>query len=181
MTSSLALLLEGAGLAGLCAAAVTDLRSRLIPNALVLWVMAAGGAARWLTAAPHAWLSLAIAIAIFIPLAVLAYRDLIGGGDAKMIPAATLLVEPSQTLGLLLAIAVAGGVLSALYWVKGMIPRRAAPPQPASVCASVCGDDPGRPPPSAASASQPPAPVGVQLPYGVAILAGVAFTLLRLA
>ncbi|MFN4177980.1 prepilin peptidase [Phenylobacterium sp.] len=178
MMSSLALLFEGAGLAGLALAAVTDLRSRLIPNTLVLWVIAAGGAARLLTAGPHAWLSLAIAGAVFAPLAVLAYRDLIGGGDAKMIPAATLLVEPSQTFGLLLAIAVAGGALSAFYWAKGIVGRSTAPagdlaggaPEPSSSPSSL-----------AAFVPHPSAPAGVQLPYGVAILAGVAFTLLRLA
>jgi prepilin peptidase CpaA len=178
MTSSLALLFEGAGLAALGLAAVTDLRSRLIPNTLVLWVIAAGGAARLLTSGPHAWLSLAIAVAVFVPLAVLAYRDLIGGGDAKMIPAATLLVEPSQTFGLLLAIAVAGGALSAFYWAKGISARRSARPVPAAARAG--GETPSRSS-SAASVPQPSAPAGVQLPYGVAILAGVAFTLLRLA
>jgi len=178
MTSSLALLFEGAGLAGLSLAAVTDLRSRLIPNTLVLWVIAAGGAARLLTTGSHAWLSLAIAVAVFAPLAVLAYRDVIGGGDAKMIPAATLLVEPSQTFGLLLAIAVAGGALSAFYWAKGIAGRHAARPAPVAICAAGETTSPAS---SGAPASQPQAPAGVQLPYGVAILAGVAFTLLRLA
>nr|MCH1932132.1 hypothetical protein [Shewanella shenzhenensis] len=116
--------------------------------------------------------------AVFSPHAVQASRDLIGGGDAKMIPAATLKVEPSQTYGLLLASAVAGGALSAFDWAKGIVGRSTAP------AGDVAG---GAPEPSSSPSSleafvpHPSAPAGVQLPYGVAILAGVAFTLLRLA
>lgn len=174
-SSPAAVLLEGAALAGLFLATLTDIRSRIIPNALVLWVIGFGCAARIATDGLDAWISLGAALVVFVPLAVLAHRDQIGGGDAKMIGAVTLLVEPSRVVSLLLAIALSGGVL-AITWLAGEQVRKAAMrlrPLPAS-------PGPDDPAPSPSTGSPPPA-AHRQMPYGVAILAGVALTLLRLA
>lgn len=173
--SPAAALFEGAGLLGLILASVTDLKSRIIPNTLVLGVMAAGGLARLVSEGWLSWISLGVAFAVFVPLALLAHRGAIGGGDAKMISAATFLVEPRHTLELLAAIVLCGGVLATVWFVAGQA-RRLVPGRTAST--AVAGADaPG----SAPSSGSTPSADHEQLPYGVAILAGVAITLLRLA
>lgn len=173
LSSPAAVLLEGAALSGLLLATLTDIRSRIIPNAMVLWVIGFGCAARIVTDGLDAWISLGTALVVFVPLAILAHRDQIGGGDAKMIGAVTLLVEPSRVVGLLLAIALSGGAL-AVGWLIAEQARKAAV-QPLPVLSGP--DSPARPP---STGSAPPA-THRQMPYGVAILAGVALTLLRLA
>ena len=173
--SPAAVLLEGAGLIGLVMASFTDLKSRIIPNTLVLGVIAAGGAARIVTDGALSWISLGVALAIFVPLALLAHRDMIGGGDAKMIAAATFLVEPANVPQLLAAIVLSGGVLAAGWWLarksrlfpSGVKPVAAGSGADASATVPTTGSTP--------SADHE------QLPYGVAILAGVAITLTRLA
>jgi prepilin peptidase CpaA len=49
---------------------------------------------------------------------------LVGGGDAKLIAAVTILVQPSQIATLLLGIAVMGGVLSCIYLIAQRGSRR---------------------------------------------------------
>jgi prepilin peptidase CpaA len=106
-----------AGLAALAAAAGSDLKSRIIPNRLVL-VVAAAGLGIALTSWPDLlWMGAVAAIGLILGLGVLARFDWLGGGDVKLIAAASLLVRPDRIIALLLAIAVAGGVLSMIYLV----------------------------------------------------------------
>ena len=173
--SPAAVLLEGAGLLGLVMASFTDLRSRIIPNPLVLGVIVAGGAARIVTDGALSWISLGVALAIFVPLALLAHRDMIGGGDAKMIAAATFLVEPVHVPQLLAAIVLSGGVLAAGWWLARKVRPLASGHKPV---AAGSGADASAP---ASSTGSTPSADHEQLPYAVAILAGVAITLTRLA
>lgn len=166
--SPLAVAFEGVGLLGLLLASITDLKSRIIPNALVLGVIAAGAAARITTDGASSWISLGVALAIFVPLALLAHRDVVGGGDAKMIAASTFLVEPGHAPQLLAAIILCGGVLAAGWYLARKV--NLVPAGPGAEA----------PTPAPASGSTPSAD-HEQLPYGVAILAGVAITLIRLA
>ena len=153
-------------------AARTDLRSRIIPNSTVLWVLVSGLGARLLDDGQSVWPSLAILPVLFLPLAVLAFRGDIGGGDAKLIPVASLLVRPSLVLDLLLAITLAGGLVALVMLIlqrtgPGRWDRKADAAQPASAA---------------------PVPVDqtsihltestADLPYGVAILLGTVVTLL---
>lgn len=161
-------ILAGVGVAGLVVAAVTDLRSRTIPNAAVAWVLGAGALSRFAADGVAAWHSLAILVVVSLPLGVLAYRNVIGGGDAKMMAASVLLVSPAQTLELLLAIAVAGGFLSTIYL---LLAARSAGPEagPEAGAAAVDG-----------VAGRWRSRLGaIELPYGPAILAGVALILAR--
>lgn len=174
-SSPAAVLLEGAGLAGLLLATLTDIRSRIIPNGLVLWVIGFGCAARIATDGLDAWISLGAALAVFVPLAVLAHRDQIGGGDAKMIGAVTLLVEPARVVSLLLAIALSGGALAIGWLIAEQVRKAAARPRPLPVFPG-----PAQTAPTPFTGS-PPSAAHRQMPYAVAILAGVALTLLRLA
>ncbi len=104
----------------LIAAAVTDIRGTRIPNSitgalvLVFIVSCAFGLHRPL--APHL---IAFAMA-FVFGAALFFGRLWGGGDAKLLAAIGLYLEPRQVLALLLVTALAGGVLAA-----GLLVRRA--------------------------------------------------------
>ncbi len=153
-------------------AAVTDLRSRIIPNAAVLWVLAAGLGARLLAGGPAIWVSLAFLPILFLPLAILAYRGDIGGGDAKLIPVASLLVRPGLVLELLLAITLSGGLVALVMLIlqrtgPGRWGRKTGGARPA----------PGASVSNAQTGIHLTAPTA-DLPYGVAILLGTVVTLL---
>lgn len=149
--------LWAAGFAALAAAAGSDLKFRIIPNRLVLLV-AAIGLAIGLTSWPSLlWISAGAAIFLFCALGLLAHFNWLGGGDVKLITAASLLARPDHIIALLLAIALAGGLLSliylAAYWMleyKTAMPKRISP-----------GDAYHR-------------PLADSVPYGIAILGGVS-------
>jgi prepilin peptidase CpaA len=151
-------------LGGLVVAAVTDVRSRIIHNPTVLWVMGAGVASRVAVDGWQSWISLIAALAVFLPLGLLAGRGLVGGGDAKMIGAATLLVEPGAILGLLVSIALAGGVLAVVYLVRAALVARHDRDKSVAVAP---GGGPGALVEAAADSK-------ALVPYGLAILAGAA-------
>lgn len=104
-----------ASFALLLVAAGTDLRRRVIPNRIVLMV-AVGGLTLSLISQPHlAWINLIVAVMLLGGLGALAHRRHLGGGDAKLIAAVSLLVPPQHIGSLLMAIAFAGGLLSLAY------------------------------------------------------------------
>ncbi len=110
-------------LAALLGSAAIDLRSRIIPNEFVV-LIAICGLALCLTQWPgQTWISLLAAAGIFLALGVLSHSDLIGGGDVKLVAAVTLLVPPSHIGLLLIAIALAGGLLSSVYLAGGFLLR----------------------------------------------------------
>ena len=156
------------GLIGLVVAAAVDVRLRLIPNPVVLGIAGAGFGLRVLDGVGGAFESLAIALVVFIPLGLLAGRKLLGGGDAKLIAAATLLVAPKLIPQMFLGIALAGGALALIYiatefraaYVRTLSPRNDTGASDGLV---------GR----TGSMSSP-----ISLPYGVAIGLGVAVVLL---
>lgn len=154
-----------AALINLAVIAVADLRRRIIPNELVLATVAAGITLRLVSVGGGLWLSLGGATVIFLTLGAIAHLGVIGGGDVKLISAASLLVSANQVPSLLLDVAMAGGVLSAAYLVA-----RLARGAGAAV--------PVRP---AASESAGPARTLARtiltgtVPYGLAIFMGVAF------
>ncbi|HXJ03221.1 MAG TPA: A24 family peptidase, partial [Micropepsaceae bacterium] len=103
------------GFSGLVAACVSDVRERLIYNEIVIFVLGTGIALR-LISTPHLiWASLLIAACLLVALGQLARFDIIGGGDAKLIAAAMLLLPPQRDAWLLAHIAAAGGALSCIY------------------------------------------------------------------
>ena len=108
----------------LLGAAVGDLRTRLVPN----WVPAllgCVGLALHLARGDLRWSLLAAALVFAVTLGLWSLR-LMGGADAKLIPAVTTLLPASHTLELLLFITLCGGVLSTAYLVL-----RCLPPLPA--------------------------------------------------
>jgi prepilin peptidase CpaA len=98
----------------MAAAAFEDFRRLVIPNSLVValvavWPLSLIAGAVPLAAALQA---LAIAVALFLVGALLFARGLIGGGDIKLLCAAALWAGPAATLELLVATAFLGGVLA---------------------------------------------------------------------
>ncbi len=124
-----------AALINLAAIAVVDARRRIIPNEMVLVTMAAGIALRLSPGGGSLWLSTLGAALIFLILGVIAHFGAIGGGDVKLISAASLLVSVNHVGSLLLDVSMAGGVLSAIY-VVARLARRAGARLQASSCGS---------------------------------------------
>jgi prepilin peptidase CpaA len=141
-----------AGFAGLMAiAAFEDLRRLVIPNRVVI-----GLCALWpfhLVTAPSVTMAgsggaAACAAAVFAFGALLFSRGLMGGGDVKLLTAATLWAGPSTTPALLIVTALLGGVLTLILLSPIALRAVFAPPVTGPV------------------AAQP-----VPVPYGVAIAA----------
>ena len=146
-----------AGFAGLMTtAAVEDFRRLLIPNALtlalcVLWPLHLATAP---TITPAMALAAAgCAVAVFLAGALLFSRGLIGGGDVKLLTAATLWAGPEATLPLLIFTGLLGGLLSLLLLTP--LGRLITPMRPPSSIGGTAVTKPSR----------------VAVPYGVAIAA----------
>lgn len=107
-----------AEMVGLAIAAASDVRSRIIPDRVVLLLVANGLALRmWIAGWQQVAVSLLAAGAILLLLGQAARRGVIGGGDAKLIAAVALFVPLADVPALVLAIALAGGVVSCGYLV----------------------------------------------------------------
>ncbi len=171
MRSALPFVLWLAAFAGLFSAAVTDLKTRRIPNGLVLVVLTLGMAWQMLSGRGNLWLALLIAGLVFAIGAGLARMHVIGGGDVKMIAAVTVLFPPAAIPALLVCIALAGGALSLFYFAAAWLVQRhfAMPgdaPPPARDFARIIHIEIGR-----LRANEP-------MPYGVAIFAGATSLIL---
>jgi len=147
-----------AGFSGLMAvAAFEDLRRLVIPNGLilalcVLWPLHLALAPN-LTLATGG-LAAGCAAAVFVVGAMLFSRGLMGGGDVKLLTAATLWAGPAATPALLLWTGLLGGLLSVIFLTPlgvQIAAARLVVPGPAS---------------AAANETQ-----RVAVPYGVAIAA----------
>lgn len=161
-------------LACLSVALATDLASRIIPNRVVLLVLCASTVLRLLLSEPGPlWLGLLAPIAVAATMALLASRDLVGWGDAKLIAALSVAVPPDRLPTLLLAIALAGGLLSCLYLASRFVLQRIA------ATAGPVPSDLGRLPWLSRIANHERARIlaGEPMPYAVAIFGGVAYTL----
>jgi prepilin peptidase CpaA len=124
--SAFAEILAGVVLACLLLAVTTDVANRIIPNWLVLVVLGAGLLLRLVSGPGPLWLSLLGAIVVLAVLSPLGARDLLGWGDIKLIAAVTFVVPAGRVISLLLAIALAGGLLSCLYLAIRFVLRRMA-------------------------------------------------------
>jgi prepilin peptidase CpaA len=150
-------------------AAFTDVCERRIPNRLTGGLAALYPVYVLVSPIPVAWpAALGLAVVVFVIGLGLFARDLIGGGDVKLIAALSLWAGPEQFVWFMLVTTLAGGVLSLVsLWYRrwgGLID--------AHLAALGLHTAPGRAPVA------PEAPAGgstarsVTLPYGVAIAAG---------
>lgn len=161
------LLASALGTVALLFAASTDVMQRIIPNRAVVLVALAGIALRW-EDGPGALLhAILLAAAIFAAMLVLFQFEVVGGGDVKLLAAASLLSPPEMVPGQMLLIALAGGGLALLWIVDRRLRGVAALP--------VDADGAGLDPPAPRLPERETAGAGFQqhgLPYGVAICLG---------
>ncbi len=156
-------------LAALLASAATDLKSRIIPNKLAITV-AVCGLALSLAARPHLlWAAVLCAITVFFVFGVFARYDLVGGGDVKLIAAASMLVPPQHIPHLIVSIALAGGVLSCAYLAMGYVFRHVRFALPELPEARSGGAEPAR----WSQAEYARIAAGSPVPYALAVLGGV--------
>lgn len=116
----------------LIAAAVTDIRSRIISNKLNI-AIALLAPLYWLASGIPAWpdmaLQVALGIGMFGVFALLFAFGLMGGGDVKLL-AAVALWFPWQALMLLLVImAVLGGIVTLITVVHHRVTKRIGQPE----------------------------------------------------
>lgn len=77
-------------------------------------------------AAHHLPASVLAMLAVFIPALIFWRHGFMGGGDAKLFAASALLVRPLEVPFLVLAIAIAGGMLGLAYWTMMKLMARPA-------------------------------------------------------
>lgn len=151
--------------ASLLVAAIQDARVRVIPNTCVVLVAACGLGLNALDGVESIAFSLAAAGAVLFACVLLFQFRLMGGGDAKLIPAACLLFPSNHIVTFLAVTAMIGGVLAMLALSANFIRSRATN---------------GRPPQPDVPDNDGVAEFGFQgwgIPYGVAIFSGVVITM----
>ena len=143
----------------LVVAAVIDVRTFTISNGLNATVALLAPVYWWsigLPLWPDAAIHVAVAIAVFLVLAVTFYIGMMGGGDVKLAAAIALWFSPATTLKFLVIMSLAGGLLTLLVMA---IHKKRGNPRPAAEL------------PDGAPAAKP------EVPYGVAIAAGALWIL----
>jgi prepilin peptidase CpaA len=158
----LALVAKSTAMLALMAAAVCDIRRRIIPDELVLTTAIAGFVLRALHFQVGPLMaSLGVAIVLLLLMGELARRGIVGGGDAKLIAAASLVLPVSGVPAQLLHIALAGGLVALAYLAKALVQSR----QTETAAASTPG-------------TTAPVPLLTKsIPYGAAIMIGTAVSL----
>jgi prepilin peptidase CpaA len=104
-------------------ASACDIAARQVPNQVPAALAAIGIVLR--IQSGDLVVGLGSASAVFILAFACWRRGWLGGGDVKLLAAAALLVAPGRVPGLILAVALAGGVLAVVYMLL-----RAALPDP---------------------------------------------------
>jgi prepilin peptidase CpaA len=160
----------------LCLAALHDVRERRIPNCLTAGTVALYPV--YLLVTPHAvaWIG-AVGLALLVGVIGLALfaRELIGGGDVKMITAVTLWAGLDHFAVFALVTTLTGGILAlAAVWYQRWSPLIQAHLAGLGLATAGGRSDRAVPAGAEASAGEPalPTPAPVTLPYGVAIAAG---------
>ncbi|MBR0664244.1 prepilin peptidase [Roseomonas hellenica] len=146
-------------------AALHDLAARIIPDWVSLALLPIGF---WLRIWQGGALWALVALLLVFAAAVLVWRlGALGGGDVKLLSAATPLLPPSEVPTLLVAVALAGGALALLYLLlRPLLRGREAGARPRGLLARVGRIERWR------------IGRGGPLPYGIAIAAGAAWAML---
>lgn len=154
-----------AALALLAFAALHDLAARIIPDWVSLALLPIGF---WLRIWHGGALWALVALLLVFAGAVLVWRlGALGGGDVKLLTAATPLLPPAEVPALLAAVALAGGVLALLYILLRLLLRgRSAGERPRGLPVRIWRIERWR------------IGRGGPLPYGIAIAAGAVWVLL---
>lgn len=147
-------------------AAASDLANRTIPNYAVLAVASAGLIVR-IEGGSASLVSLWAVVGLIALLVLLYSRNLLGGGDVKLMAAVSLALTATDCYRFVTATVLFGGVLAMAYLLlrKVLPPLRCKPGAPRLLrIAAVEGRRIRR---------------GAPLPYGIAIAAGGIFVLLH--
>jgi prepilin peptidase CpaA len=119
----------------LLVSSVVDLQRRIIPDELVILVAVCGLCACLSARPSDLGLSLLIAAAVFVALAICCRFNWLGGGDVKLMSALSLAVPANQVSTLIAEISVAGAILCCAYLAAGfalkrfpMVPAGQTPP-----------------------------------------------------
>ena len=159
----------------LALAALTDLRERRIPNWLTAGTAALYAVYLVLSPVPIAWpAALGLALLVGAVGVALFARQLIGGGDVKLIAAMTLWAGLEHFAVFAIVTALTGGALAlAALWLQRWNPLIQA--HLAGFGLATAGHRDGAARAGEPGASEPPEaakPVPVTLPYGIAIAVG---------
>ena len=146
-------------------AAAGDVTTRSVPNWLSMAVASDGVLLRFLSG--NLLIAISVALAIFVAAALCWRRGLMGGGDVKLLAAASLLVSPSLVPRLVLLVALSGGVLGLAYCAMRLVLRAPSPIRPRVLIARILRIEQHR------------ISRGFSLPYASAIAAGSVFVLLK--
>ena len=150
----------------LLAAAWRDLATRTIPDSVSVLIAVTGLVVRALEGPLALVLSIGTAVLLLTILLVIYAKDMIGGGDVKILAALAFALPPLDTYRLVVATALAGGFLAIAYLLLGHQLRRTPGPAPKSSLGRVLAIESWR------VRHRGP------LPYGLAIAAGGTFVLL---
>lgn len=116
----------------LVAAAVTDIRTRIISNRLNLGI-ALLAPCYWLAVGMPVWpemaLQLALGLGIFAIFAVLFAIGMMGGGDVKLLGALALWFPRQEIISLLVVMAMIGGVLTLIILIHHRIAKKPGQPE----------------------------------------------------
>jgi len=148
----------------LALAAWRDVASRTIPDWISISLAGMGCAVRLQSGLLDLMLSVVMSVVLFSLLLIAFSRGVLGGGDVKLISALALWLAPPDCYGLVMVTAVAGGVLGLVY-----LGLRHAGPLP--VLDTMAGP--------MVRVELERIRSGGPLPYGVAIMFGGAYALLR--
>lgn len=151
--------------------AITDIKWRTIPNRVVLLVLLAGIVVRSGDGLEALLAALAVAGFIFAAMLLLFHLGLVGGGDVKLLAAASLLSAPGEVGGQLVLIALAGGVMALMLLLRRVcqkLHRKDSVPAERDVVPA----DHFAPTLTANQQNELPGFQGDGLPYGVAICIG---------
>ena len=106
----------------LAAAAWRDLATRLIPDVLPILLVLIGLALRGRGGLAAAGMSLGIAVVLFLLLALLHGRGLLGGGDVKLAAGVAAGLAPQAALSFVIMTGFAGAVLALLHLATRTLP-----------------------------------------------------------
>lgn len=164
-------------------AAVTDIRTLLIPNRICVaiamlypaYVLSAPQSIDWIGALVVSAATLVVGFVLFL----LSFRGspVMGAGDTKLLSACALWAGPTLMFDLLFVMAMAGGVIAVYSWLRHRPAAAAATATGASVSAAATGALSFLRIPNILSHFRIP---HVQLPYGLAICAGALYVAISL-
>jgi prepilin peptidase CpaA len=159
MTLSVSLVLAASLFAAAC-----DLRTRRIPNALVVALFVCGLAVNALAGWQHALVQIALTAGILFAGSLAFSLRIIGGGDIKLLAAACGTLGYPAALNLILYTLLCGGIIALIYSaVRGHLRTTLA-----NVYAIAL--------PMFAGARPARLQTGTTMPYALAIFAGACFT-----